>query len=121
MRFLADENIKKEAFDKLRECGYQVDAIFESYRGIKNGEVLALANKLKAILITEDKHFISDLILGKKLAQSGVIFVRLPPKQVTDQEYAQKIVNVVIEYESKLENSLVILKNNTIRCQSLEE
>jgi predicted nuclease of predicted toxin-antitoxin system len=121
VRFLADENIKKEAIDKLREYGYQVDAIFEHYRGLKNGEVLALANELKAILITEDKQFISDLILGKKLAQLGVIFVRLPPKQVTDQEYAQKIVDVVVEYESKLETSLLIVKNNSIRCQSLKQ
>lgn len=120
MRFLADENIKKEAIDKLREYGYQVDAIFESYRGITNGKVLKLANELKAILITEDKYFISDLILEKKLANYGVIFVRLSLKQVTIQEYAQKILDLVIEYELKLETSLIILKNNGIRYQSLE-
>ncbi len=120
MRFLADENIKKEAIDKLREYGYQVKAIFESYRGVTNGEVLQLANELKAVLITEDKRFISDLILGKKSAKYGVIFVRLPPKQVTVPEYAQKILDVVLEYELKLETSLIIVKNNGIRCQSLD-
>jgi predicted nuclease of predicted toxin-antitoxin system len=119
VRFLADENIKKKAIDKLRVYGYLVDAIFESYRGITNGEVLILANQLQAILITEDKRFISDLILGKKRAKFGVIFVRLPPKQVTDQQYAQKILDLVIEYESKLKTSLIILKNNGIRCLRL--
>ena len=120
MRFLADENIKKQAIDKLREFGYQVDSIFEHYRGITNGEVLQLANKLNAILLTEDKNFISDLILGEKSAKIGVIFVRLPPKQVTDIEYAQKIVDTVIKYENVLEDSLTIIKQNNVRCQNLD-
>ncbi|WP_308255520.1 DUF5615 family PIN-like protein [Geminocystis sp. GBBB08] len=120
VKFLADENIKKEAIDKLREYGYEVEAIFENYRGVTNGEVLKLANELKAILITEDKRFISDLILGKKSAKYGVNFVRLSPKQITLSEYAQKILDVVIEYKSQLKTSLIIVKNNGIRCQRLD-
>ena len=61
-----------------------------------------------------------DLILGEKSAKIGVIFVRLLPKQVTDIEYAQKIVDTVIKYENVLEDSLTIIKQNNVRCQNLD-
>lgn len=121
MRFVADENIKRDAIELLRSSGYEVYSIFESDRGLKNGEVFALTYKLNAVLITEDKKFVSNVVLGENLVKVGIIFVRLSAKQVSDLEYAQKILEAIDEYDSRLETSLTIIKVNRVRCQSLDD
>lgn len=55
--FVADENFDFGIVKILREKGYSVLAIAESFSSIPDPQVLQLTNDRNAILLTEDKDF----------------------------------------------------------------
>jgi predicted nuclease of predicted toxin-antitoxin system len=57
MDIVADESVDYAIIQALREIGFTVYAILEKSPGITDSEVLALANKLSCLLLTEDKDF----------------------------------------------------------------
>ncbi len=58
---LADENIPRSLVDALRREGFDVVWVCETtYRGSTDEEIIALANKLGASIITRDKGFIAQ-------------------------------------------------------------
>jgi len=59
MKFLIDENIRKEVTEFLQKSGYDIES---APTGSQNGEIIQLATEEKRILLTHDKHF-SDIFL----------------------------------------------------------
>ena len=57
MNFIADENIDKQIVDRLRSDGHSVLYVFEMDPGISDDQVLEIANKSNALLITADTDF----------------------------------------------------------------
>ena len=55
MKFLADEGVDKQIVDRLRQDGHSVWYVAEMEPGISDDEVLNLANRENAILLTADK------------------------------------------------------------------
>lgn len=61
MRIIADENVPKRIVKYLRKIGHEVLFIAEeeALRGIKNRELLRLAQERKAVLLTCDSDFLN--------------------------------------------------------------
>ncbi len=61
MKIIADENVPKRIVSFLRKIGHDVLFIAEKeeLRGIKNRELLRLAQERKAVLLTCDSDFLS--------------------------------------------------------------
>ena len=57
MIILADESVDFNIVRRLREDDYKVQAVIETSPGISDEAVLVAANKLEAILLTEDTDF----------------------------------------------------------------
>ena len=57
MIILADENIDYPIIKLLRIEGFVVFSVFEENPSINDQSVLAIANQLNAILLTNDKDF----------------------------------------------------------------
>jgi predicted nuclease of predicted toxin-antitoxin system len=74
MKFLADENMDVAIVERLRQDGHQVWYVVEMEPGIPDDEVLALANREGAILITADKDF-GELVFRLRYLATGIILI----------------------------------------------
>jgi predicted nuclease of predicted toxin-antitoxin system len=57
MKLLADENIARAIVERLRQDGHDIQHVAEIASGSNDGDVLSLANREGAILLTDDKDF----------------------------------------------------------------
>ena len=58
MKLLLDENVPKSVYKELQKRGYEVAHIIYLKRGIKDREVIEIANRENRIIITLDEDFI---------------------------------------------------------------
>ena len=72
---IADENIFRGLIVALRNKGYDVVSIFESYRGMDDASIAAFSLNPPRIIITEDKDF-GKLVFEDKADITGIIFLR---------------------------------------------
>lgn len=120
MQFVADENVDPRIIARLRQNGHEVYSIYESSRGLKNGEVLALANQRQAVLITEDKDF-GEMLRREGRTAVGVLLVRLPDKTFSLNQKVEMVACTVEEYEYCLQGSLTIIKPEGVRSRPIEQ
>ncbi|BAC91922.1 DUF5615 family PIN-like protein [Gloeobacter violaceus] len=120
MRFVADENVKREIIERLRRDGHEVFSIFESVRGLVNGEVLALANRQDAVLISADKDM-GELVTRYGQPAVGVLLTRLPDHRFTDDEQAELLAGAIAECGPLLRGSLAIVKPEGTRIRPLQQ
>jgi predicted nuclease of predicted toxin-antitoxin system len=77
VKFLADENFPIDSVTVLREAGYDVESIQESFPSLSDVDILARAVTSGRILITFDRDF-GDLIFNRHLAAPiGVVYFRI--------------------------------------------
>ena len=76
MTFLADENIDVQIVERLRLDGHVVLSVAEMEPGITDENVLALANRKDALLITADKEF-GELVFRQNRIHTGVLLIRM--------------------------------------------
>jgi predicted nuclease of predicted toxin-antitoxin system len=72
---IAGENIFRALIIALREEGYEVTSIFESFRGMDDPSIAAFSLNPPRIVITEDKDF-GKLVFEEKKEVTGIIFLR---------------------------------------------
>ena len=79
VKIIADENIDAYIIESLRNENYEVLSIRESYKGIKDIEIIVMANEKECLILTEDKDF-GEWIFSHKSESAGVIFLRYEDK-----------------------------------------
>ena len=57
MELLADESVERQIVEALRGAGHDVLSVAESEPGMPDDEVLALATRKRAVLVTLDTDF----------------------------------------------------------------
>ncbi len=121
MRILADENVDRYIVEQLRAEGFEVKYVLEISPGLKNGEVLEMAIKEEAILLTADKDF-GELVyrsyLEKGLKLKGIVLIRLSGFSL------EKRAKMVSEYFKKMKNQLsgkfIVLSRKISRMRPLK-
>jgi predicted nuclease of predicted toxin-antitoxin system len=116
MKFLADENMDAEIVDQLRQEGHEVWYVIEMEPGISDDEVLALANRESAILITADKDF-GELVFRLRRIATGVILIRLAGLSTAVK--GDIIIETIQEHESELFSAFTVLSPTSIRIRKL--
>lgn len=114
MKFLADENFEPQFVESLRRAGYEVLFLNEYDAGVDDTEILQIAVKENAIVITNDKDF-SELIFRHSFASKGVVFLRL-----YDLPLAVRIEITLLaigEHEAELENAFTVISKNSVRIR----
>lgn len=76
MIFLADESVAGPTIERLRSDGWTVHSIRETEPGIPDDQVLARANSMQAVLLTEDKDF-GELVWQHGASHPGIVLIRL--------------------------------------------
>ena len=72
---IADENIFRALIESLRNEGYDVISIFESYRGMDDQSIAAFSLNPPRVVLTEDKDF-GKLVFEDNADVTGIIFLR---------------------------------------------
>jgi len=72
---LADEGLNGNLVRSLREDGYKIVWVKETYAGMDDEDIIALVKQNGQILITEDKDF-GEWIFAHQLSGLTIIFLR---------------------------------------------
>jgi predicted nuclease of predicted toxin-antitoxin system len=114
MKFLADENVEIQLVERLRSENYEVLYVSDLAPCITDDEVLELANKENAILLTGDKDF-GELVFRLGLVSKGVVLLRLGELSLTEK--IGTIVKAIREHESELPSTFTVVSANSIRIR----
>jgi len=77
IKFLADESCDFTVVRSLRNDGYDVLTVAESFPSAPDLQVLKFAVEEERILLTEDKDF-GEWIFSQGKAMNGVLLIRFP-------------------------------------------
>jgi predicted nuclease of predicted toxin-antitoxin system len=74
LQVVIDESVDYLIVNKLKSTDFEVYAIIDELPSISDKEVLAIANKQNALLITEDKDF-GELVFRFQLLHKGICWL----------------------------------------------
>jgi len=104
-----DENVPQKIATRLREEGHRVEYVT---RSVDDQEILEMAHKQKALLITSDKDF-ERLVLDEHRPTAGVILLRIS-KRIPIKDRAQIVVNMLRKHQDKLQGTFTTLTETAI-------
>jgi predicted nuclease of predicted toxin-antitoxin system len=113
--FLADENFDLNIVELLRQEGYFVNSIAEMAPSISDPQVLAIAVKKKAVVLTEEKDF-GELVYRLRLAHCGILLIR--PMKMDPAEKAMRILDNIRKHINQLPNAFAVLSSDNFRIKS---
>ncbi|GAB3640339.1 DUF5615 family PIN-like protein [Spirosoma arcticum] len=112
--FVADENFDFTVVKQLRENGFSVLAIAESFFSIADPQVLQIAVDRNAVLLTEDKDF-GELVHRLRMPHCGILLIRL--LKISSQEKSKRVCEVIEKQGIELINSFSVLSNEQLRIR----
>lgn len=113
-KFIADESVDFRVVKSLRNEGFDIEAIIELDPSISDDEVLKIANKLEAILLTEDKDF-GELTFRLQKPNKGIILIRMSGVKI--EEKVMKIKEVITKYIDELANNFTVITQSRVRIK----
>ena len=108
---VADENIDFRLIRRLRENDFEVFSIAESDFGIKDINVLSIANERNAFLITEDKDF-GDLAIRDHQPHQGILLIRR--KRISSLEQIEIVLTLLKTHSAELINRFSVLRDKNL-------
>jgi len=112
MKFLANENFPFPSVKTLRDKGFEVISISETYSGIADSKVIEIALEKELIILTFDKDY-GELIYRKDIVKAAsVVFFRY---KGTDPKFAANQLLSLIKNNITLENSFTVIDQESIR------
>lgn len=108
MRFLIDENVHVKIIDYLVSQGHDVMRVPS---GIKNGQVVSLAQTEKRILVTNDKDFANRLLYDPN-KYAGIIIFRIHPPTIEKLTLALQSLFVGVGAQFDWNGKLIIVEES---------
>ena len=116
MKLVADESVDYGIIKLLRQNGFEAISIFEQHAGIKDSEVLKLANAHQSLLITEDKDF-GELVYRLQYKHDGILLIRL--NDLARNERITFVLDVLLLHYYKLLNHFSVLNSKGLRIKTI--
>ncbi len=113
---LADENVDIRIVRKLRDFGYKIYSILEEYRGYSDYQIIQLAKKLDAVVLTLDKDF-GEWVFSHKQASIGIIFLRYDAKEFT--KITDSLLGLLKIHGDELKGKFAVLTLTKIRIREI--
>jgi len=114
MKFIADENVDRQVVERLREAGHLVSYVAEIDPGTSDEDVLAIANREAALLLTADRDF-GELIFRQRHVTTGVVLVRLGGQ--TQTKKAEIITSALRKHDVELIGAFTVITPHRIRIR----
>ncbi|HIH44507.1 MAG TPA: DUF5615 family PIN-like protein [Candidatus Methanoperedenaceae archaeon] len=116
MNFLADENVDRQIIEHLRLAGHHVMYVAETDAGISDDEVLDMANRSDALLLTCDKDF-GDLVFRQRKVTGGVVLIRLAG--LSQARKSEIVLSAVRKHGKELLNAFTVITKEAIRIRHI--
>lgn len=116
MDFVADESVDFGIIRLLRAKGHLITSIAENSPGIKDDEVLNVANSEKAILLTEDKDF-GELTFRLRKYHCGILLIRLA--DLPRNKRLSVASETIHRYSNQLAHCFSVLTSKGLRIKEL--
>ncbi len=114
MLLIADECVDFTIVENLRAYGLDIFSIAEQEPSIADEDVLSIAVRKNAILITEDKDF-GDLVFRLKLPHRGIILLRL--SNIPNDKKAAHAAKIILEHISELPGVFAVYDGFSLRIR----
>ena len=98
----------------MREAGHTVLYTAEAAAGLTDSEVLELANRQDALLLTADKDF-GELVFRLGQVHTGVVLLRL--MGLASAVQAQIVVEVVAQHGIQMLRAVTVMAPKTVRVR----
>ncbi len=114
MNLVADESVDQQIVAHLREEGHVVWCILETGPGTPDEDVLELARRKGAILLTADKDF-GEMVFRQRKVTEGVIFIRLAGQ--SQKRKAEIVASAVKRHGEELCRAFSVITPSGIRIR----
>ncbi len=114
MHILADESVDRQTVERLRQDQHRVWYVAEMQPGVPDDQVLDLANREAAILLTADRDF-GELVFRQRRLTTGVVLARLAGMAPLSR--AALIARVIQEYGDGLSGMFAVIAPGTVRIR----
>lgn len=114
MILVADESVDRPIIERLRLDGHTIHSIAELAPSIADEEVLELARRAAAPLLTADKDF-GELVYRRHQISAGVLLIRLAG--LSPAAKAQIVATMVRQHEVEMAGAFVVITALTIRIR----
>lgn len=115
MRLVADESVEGPTVAALRATGHTVLFIAETSPGIEDSDVLVIARRERALLLTADKDF-GEPVFRNREPHCGVPLIRSPEDD--PDENAANTLAAIHQYGPELLNRFSVLVAGALRIRS---
>lgn len=117
MNLVADECVPRAVVERLRSEGHAVDWVGESQPGAGDTDVLALALRAGAPLLTLDTDF-GELVFRQHRPSGGVVLLRL--EGLSKALKAELVARAVRESGSRFARAFVVISPGGIRVRTAD-
>lgn len=116
VKIIADENIDAVIISALINNNYETLSIKEDFRGMKDSEIIVLANENRCLILTEDKDF-GEWVFAHRTESAGVLFLRYDEIEIN--EIMKSLLSILKEYDSSLYGKFTVITKNKVRIRSI--
>ena len=116
IKILADESVDYRLVKKLAAERFEVISVLKEYSGVPDKEVLQLARKHKAILLTEDSDF-GEWIFSHKYREVSVIFLRY--KATESDIIYDSLLGVLKSLELSAYHKFIVITTKKVRIREI--
>lgn len=115
-KILADEDVDFRIVSILKNKAYDVISVLRDYQGVSDEEIIGLAKRFNAILLTEDSDF-GHWVFARKEKAISVIFLRYESKEL--ENITNSLLKVFNTLGSSLYGKFVVITANKIRIREI--
>jgi len=116
LSFLADENIDRPIVLRLRDEGHSVFYVAEMAASSPDDDVIRLAAKARAILVTSDKDF-GELLFRQHRVAHGVVLLRLAG--LSARAKAEIAARAAAAHRHELSGNFTVVTPGAVRVRQL--
>jgi predicted nuclease of predicted toxin-antitoxin system len=115
MKLFIDENVSRLVVNRLRVDGHDLTLAQDVAFGRPDRELLALALRLGAIILTEDTDF-GALVMREQLPSAGVVLLRLSGLARFQPDY---IAQILATHAAALPGAFTVMTPAAVRVRPL--
>jgi predicted nuclease of predicted toxin-antitoxin system len=116
MNFVADESVDGDIVQRLRQKDHHVWYVAEMEPGLSDDQVLQLAHRETALLLTADKDF-GEIVFRQRRFSGGIVLVRLAG--LSAQRKQDIVATTVTQHASQLPQSFTVITPGLCRIRPL--
>ena len=116
LKLCLDESLDNRIAKALRALNFDFISVSEYSKGIPDKEVLELARKLNAVLVTEDRDF-GEWVFAHHERDVSIIYLRYKVSEI--KEITGSLVNVLREKKQNLQSRFIVITPRKIRVREI--